>query len=71
MKPRVLVKCVANTYSAPNERIIEYSDGNGKGGLIAFRILQDGPDGTHRLLVELYRHDVGVEIHVCKPVAAS
>lgn len=40
----------ANLYSAPNERIVEYSSPNG-GGLISFRLV----DG--HLRVELYRHD--------------
>lgn len=59
-KPRVIVKCVANAYTGPRERIIEFSNGgrrDNKGGLIAFRNL---PDGT--LLVNVYGCDKGVEV---------
>ena len=34
-KPKVITKCVANSYTLPNERIIEYSFGpDGNGGSI-------------------------------------
>lgn len=56
-KPKVNTNPVANNYSAPNERIIEYSSKSG-GGLIAFREV----DG--RLIVELYRHDATVDVSV-------
>lgn len=50
-KPSVHTKCVANHYAAPNERIIEFSVGNdGTGGLIAFRLANDGT-----LMVDVYR----------------
>lgn len=53
-KPSVKTKCVANSYSAPNERIIEFD-----GGLIAFRNL---PNDV--LLVSLYRLDNRVQVSV-------
>lgn len=63
-KPKVIVKCVADSYSAANEKIVEFSNGirsaeTLKGGLIALRNL---PDGT--LLVNVYRLDPGVEVRV-------
>jgi hypothetical protein len=60
-KPRVNINPFANNYSAPNERIIEYSSksGGGSGGLIALRETDDG-----RLTVYLYRHDATVDIRV-------
>lgn len=67
-KPRVVTGCVANHYAASNERIIEYSfpdtgDGAGPlGGLISFRLLNDGTP-----IVNLYRHDAGIQIYVSKP----
>jgi hypothetical protein len=57
-KPKVNTNPVANNYSAPNERIIEYSSKSG-GGLIALRETDDG-----RLTVDLYRHDDTVDIRV-------
>lgn len=50
-KPRVLTKCVANSYAGPDERIVEFSanDGSSNGGLIRLFNL----DG--RLFVQLYR----------------
>ena len=59
-KPKVNTNPVANNYSAPNERIIEYSSQSG-GGLIAFR----ETDG--HLTVDLYRHDGTVDIRVGQP----
>lgn len=55
-KPRVILTCGANTYSAPEERIIEFSFEDGTGGLISFR--QPSPDaglGEHLGRVEIYR----------------
>lgn len=51
-KPRVLTKCVANSYTGPTERIIEFSSGkrDGTGGLISFRNIPSG-----ELLVQVYR----------------
>ena len=59
-KPTVLTKCVANTYTGDNERIIEFVDREASeptGGLIAFRRLSDG-----RLLVSVYNVDPTVEV---------
>lgn len=60
-KIRVNTKCVANTYTSPNEAIVEYSFGHAPhggsfGGLIAFRILENG-----KLWISVYRHDDGLE----------
>ena len=52
---------VAARYAAPGEKIIEYSS-HGVGGLIAFRVAEDG-----ELHVDLYRHDPQVHIRVAKP----
>lgn len=68
MKPRVLTRCVANAYTAKNERIIEFSfpgteDGKGdgpKGGLIQFRLNDNQP------VVHLYRIDRGVKVYITK-----
>ncbi len=60
MKPKVTLRCPANAYAGPNERIIEYS-ADGQGGLISFVI------GNGKLTVQLYRHDATVEIRVSKP----
>jgi hypothetical protein len=57
-KPRVLTKCVANNYTGPNERIIEFSSKSG-GGLIAFR-----ETGDRTLLVSVYRLDPTVQVTV-------
>lgn len=46
-KPTVTLRCVANQYAAPNERVVEFD-----GGLIRLRKLANG--GTS---VELYRLD--------------
>lgn len=55
-RPRVNTNPVANQYAGPDERIIEYSSKAG-GGLIAFRVTDDG-----KLLVQPYRHDDTVVI---------
>jgi len=47
-RPKVLTRCVANRYAAPNERIVEFTSKNG-GGLISFATLFDG-----RLAVDVY-----------------
>lgn len=55
-RPRVTLKCVADQYHGPNERIVEFMGAHGKnGGLIAFH---EGADGTLR--VDVYRCDDGV-----------
>jgi hypothetical protein len=56
MKPRVLTRCAANNYTAPNERVIEFSSKNG-GGLISFRTSEDG-----NLDVHVYRCDSTVRV---------
>jgi hypothetical protein len=56
-KPKVNTSPVADKYTRPDERIIEYSSEHG-GGLIAFINRDD------RLRVELYRHDPAVDIVV-------
>ena len=64
-KPKVTTKCVANTYSGPNERIIEFCDPDTDGpagGLISFR---RNIRGT--LDVYVYRCDPGVNVIVGKP----
>ncbi|MEW6359305.1 MAG: hypothetical protein AB1696_23420 [Planctomycetota bacterium] len=59
--PRVLTRCVANHYAGKEERIVEYSFGDGIGGLISFR---QCPDGTCR--VDLYRHNKDILVVVGK-----
>ena len=59
-KPAVSLRNTANTYTSPDERIIEISNGvrtdpGHKGALISLRNL---PDGTFR--VEVYRADPGI-----------
>jgi hypothetical protein len=51
-KPHITVKCVANNYAASNQRIVEFSDGLGKGngGLISIR-----QDDQGKLIVNLDR----------------
>jgi hypothetical protein len=51
-KPTVLIKCVANTYTGDNERVIEVSDreGGNRGCLISIRRTADG-----KLIVMPYR----------------
>lgn len=55
-KPRVILKCVADQYAFPGERIIEFSHPSG-GGLISFFAKDDG-----RLQVDLYRQDPTVDV---------
>ena len=54
-KPKVTLKCPANTYTRPDERIVEFSSraaGRLAGGLIRFADLP-----SQRLLVNVYRCD--------------
>lgn len=65
-KPKVILKCVANHYTGPEERIVEYSfgsDGKGGayGGLILFRETSKG-----EFVVTLYNHSPQVKIVVGK-----
>ena len=62
-KPRVMTNPVANRYSAPHERIVEFSAPNGNGGLIS---LMNHDDGT--LSVHVYNYGPRVAVHVGKPV---
>ena len=59
-RPSVQINCVADQYSKgmSSQRIIEFNanDGTGRGGLIEFKVLNDG---TFR--VEVYRCE-GVEV---------
>lgn len=55
-KIKVNPRPVADAYTGPDERIIEYSSPNG-GGLISFRLTSDG-----YLHVDLYREDSTVLI---------
>lgn len=48
-KPTVTLKCPANAYSSANERIIEFSDSRGNGGLISFR------EGKAGISIDIYR----------------
>lgn len=49
-RPRVMTRCVANSYAATNERIVEFAGPDGEnGGLISFRLV----DGV--MVVETYR----------------
>ena len=57
-KPRVLTKCVANAYTGPNERIIEFVFSDGPGGLISFFDTNEGP------VVNVYRVDKNIKVHV-------
>ena len=61
-KPCVIKKCVANSYAAPHERIVEFADGHGNSGLISLFQHEDG-----RLTVDVYRHGPRVEVRVGKP----
>lgn len=56
-RPYVAVTPPADAYSGPRERIIEFADSRGFGGLIAFR---ERDDGT--LLVSVYRCDPQVVV---------
>lgn len=65
-KPRVITNCVANHFTPPNQRIIEFSDhqvgpGDGQGppgGLISFTRSGD------ELIVRVYRCDPQVRVIV-------
>lgn len=56
-KPKVNTKCVASQYASPNERIIEFSDAKGNGGLISLSTDEDGI-----LNVYVYRCDDAVRV---------
>ncbi len=60
-KPKVILNCVAEQYSNQDERTIEFTFEDGKGGLINFRKLADGTP-----IVDVYRIDEGIKILVPK-----
>lgn len=64
-KPKVLTRCVANAYAAPNERIIEFTNGT-CGGLMSLRTM---PDGS--LAVGIYQQDATVKVTVSEPSRAG
>lgn len=57
-RPSVTTRCVADQYHGPNERIVEFSDAKGNGGLINLRTQEDGT-----LSVHLYRMNGVVVTH--------
>lgn len=62
-RPTVTTRCVADSFHAPNERMVEFSGPAGNGGLISLAAM---PDGT--LSVHIYRYDTNVRITVGQPV---
>ena len=65
-KPRVIQNCVANRYAGPHERIVEFADSRGNGGLVSFVEHEDG-----RLTVDVYGYGPRVEVRVGKPQAPA
>jgi hypothetical protein len=61
-KPRVIKKCVAHRYAGPHERIVEFSDDCGNGGLISLVQHEDG-----RMTVDVYRYGPRVEVRIGQP----
>ena len=59
--PKVTVGCVADAYSRPHERVIEFTFPSGKGGLISFTTITLD-DGRTEERVNLYRVDPGVRL---------
>jgi len=55
-RPTVTLRCPADQYHSPGERIVEFSDSRGRGGLISLRETDD------RLIVEVYRCDATVAV---------
>lgn len=66
-KPTVNTRCVANNYAAANERIIEFSDPNGAGGLVSFKFYPETGD----LVVDVYRTDKTVTVRAAPWKGAS
>ncbi len=65
MRPTLKTRCVADTSHAPNERIVEFSFPDGRGGLISFRdtwTTNDRGETVHTRIVDLYRLDNGITI---------
>lgn len=65
-KPRVLTRCVANTYTGPNDRIVEFSFANGLGGLMRFHYTEGQADQPAKCSVHLYRVDAAIDVVVSK-----
>lgn len=60
-KPTVTTNCVADRYTMPHEKIVEFSSGD-KGGLISFSQKENG-----ELHVHLYRCSLGVTVTFDEP----
>ena len=60
-RPRVILNCVADRYTGGSERIIEFADSRGNGGLISLTEKEDGS-----LWVDLYNYGPQVQIPVGK-----
>jgi hypothetical protein len=58
-RPRVLTRCVAQRYAAPNERVVEFGSRAGA-GLISLWLNED----KNELYVHLYRCDAAVRVFV-------
>lgn len=64
-RPRVPVR--TNQYTAKNERLVEFSFPNGKGGLISFRdtwTQNERNETVHTCIVDVYRLDNGITVLV-------
>ncbi len=62
-RPRVTVR--TNQYASPNERLVEFSFPNGKGGIISFRDTwtQNALGETvHTCIVDVFRLDNGITV---------
>jgi len=59
-KPKVTLRCPADNYAGPDERIIEFSSSAG-GGLIAFLVNED------ELMVHVYHEDPSVRVYWMTP----
>lgn len=59
--PRVILDCVADSYSTPTERVIEFAFPDGRGGLIRFHQATTD-DERQEARIELSRIDPGVRI---------
>lgn len=62
-KVRVLTRCVADTYTRPYQKVIEFCGTHpDQGGLVSFILTPDG-----RMIVDVYRQGKAVEVRVGKP----
>lgn len=59
-RPRILTKCVADRYSAKEERIVEFTFPDGSGGLISFYPLDK------KNIVNLYCLDKKIKVVTSK-----